>query len=182
MYFSIRSVSEKIGLMQAISGMNEKLNETGLVYESYLQNMGRQLFYIVAASYITIYLAIIFMIVANTVIGVQFLMNQQKTGRRYKTLARLGAVYETLCGSAKKQINWYFGIPVFVAAVSSLFGVRALFTGLLSPMTQGTAGEMMVISAAMILVLCVIECIYIAAVKRSSNRYLLTLMAPEREE
>lgn len=177
-----RSVSEKIGLMQAISGMNEKLNETGLVYESYLQNMGRQLFYIVAASYITIYLAIIFMIVANTVIGVQFLMNQQKTGRRYKTLARLGAVYETLCGSAKKQINWYFGIPVFVAAVSSLFGVRALFTGLLSPMTQGTAGEMMVISAAMILVLCVIECIYIAAVKRSSNRYLLTLMAPEREE
>ena len=177
-----RSVSEKIGLMQAISGMNEKLNETGLVYESYLQNMGRQLFYIVAASYITIYLAIIFMIVANTVIGVQFLMNQQKTGRRYKTLARLGAVYETLCGSAKKQINWYFGISVFVAAVSSLFGVRALFTGLLSPMTQGTAGEMMVISAAMILVLCVIECIYIAAVKRSSNRYLLTLMAPEREE
>src|SRR5699024_5993220 len=47
------SVSEKTGLMQAISGMNEKLNETGLNYESYLQNMGRQLFYIVASSYIT---------------------------------------------------------------------------------------------------------------------------------
>ena len=48
------SVSEKTGLMQAISEMNERLNETGLNYESYLQNMGRQLFYIVAASYITI--------------------------------------------------------------------------------------------------------------------------------
>ena len=176
------SVSEKTGLMQAIAGMNDRLNETGLNYESYLQNMGRQLFYIVAASYITIYLAIIFLIVANTVIGVQFLMNQQKTNRRYKTLVRLGAMYETLCRSAKKQINWYFGIPVLVAAVSSLFAVRALFTGILSSMTRGTAGEMMVISAAMILVLCVIECIYMAAVKRSSNRYLLILMAPEREE
>lgn len=176
------SASEKTGLMQAIAGMNDRLNETGLNYESYLQNMGRQLFYIVAASYITIYLAIIFLIVANTVIGVQFLMNQQKTNRRYKTLVRLGAMYETLCRSAKKQINWYFGIPVLVAAVSSLFAVRALFTGILSSMTRGTAGEMMVISAAMILVLCVIECIYMAAVKRSSNRYLLILMAPEREE
>ena len=176
------SVSEKTGLMQAISGMNEKLNETGLNYESYLQNMGRQLFYIVAASYITIYLAIIFLIVANTVIGVQFLMNQQKTNRRYKTLIKLGAVYETLCASAKKQINWYFGIPVLAAAVSSLFAVRALFTGLLSSVTRGSAGEMMFISAAMILMLCVIEYIYMAAVKRSSSRYLLTLMAPEREE
>lgn len=176
------SASEKTGLMQAIIGMNDRLNETGLNYESYLQNMGRQLFYIVAASYITIYLAIIFLIVANTVIGVQFLMNQQKTNRRYKTLVRLGAMYETLCRSAKKQINWYFGIPVLVAAVSSLFAVRALFSGLLSSMTQGTAGELLVISAAMILVLCVIECIYMAAVKRSSSRYLLTLMAPEREE
>ena len=176
------SVSEKTGLMQAISEMNERLNETGLNYESYLQNMGRQLFYIVASSYITIYLAIIFLIVANTVIGVQFLMNQQKTNRRYKTLIKLGAVYETLCASAKKQINWYFGIPVFAAAVSSLFAVRALFTGLLSSVTRGSAGEMMFISAAMILMLCVIEYIYMAAVKRSSSRYLLTLMAPEREE
>lgn len=176
------SASEKTGLMQAISGMNDRLNEIGLNYESYLQNMGRQLFYIVTASYITIYLAIIFLIVANTVIGVQFLMNQQKTNRRYKTLIKLGAMYETLCRSAKKQINWYFGIPVLAAAVNSLFAVRALLTGLLSPRTRGTAGEMMLISAAMILTLCVIECIYMAAVKRSSSRYLLTLMVPEREE
>ena len=47
----------------------------------------------VAASYITIYLAIIFLVAANTIMGVQFLMNQQKTGRRYQTLVRLGAAY-----------------------------------------------------------------------------------------
>jgi len=45
-------------LLNAISETNEKLDAAGLLYESYLQNMGRQLFYIAAASYITIYLAV----------------------------------------------------------------------------------------------------------------------------
>ena len=37
----------------------------------------------------TLYLAIVFLVVANTIVGVQFLMSQQKTGRRYQTLIRL---------------------------------------------------------------------------------------------
>lgn len=174
--------TENTSLMKATQEMNERLDRTGLDYESYLQNMGRQLFYVVAASYLTIYLAIIFMIIANTVIGTQFLMGQRKSNRRYQTLIRIGATYDILCQSSKKQINWYFGIPIIVAAVSSLFGVRALFTGLLSSRTQSSSAEMLMISAAMILALCVIECIYIAVVKRSSSKYLLTLMEPEREE
>ena len=148
----------------------------------YLQNIGRQLFYTIASSYITLYLAIVFLVVANTIVGVQFLMSQQKTGRRYQTLIRLGATYETLCQSAGKQITWFMGLPVLVAAVSSLFGVRALFTGILSSRTRGTVAEMMFVSAAMILLLCVIEYIYMRVVKRSSDRYLLTLMQPQREE
>ncbi|MDE6662899.1 MAG: ABC transporter permease, partial [Lachnospiraceae bacterium] len=140
------------------------------------------LFYMVAASYITIYLAIIFLIIANTIIGVQFLISQQKAGKRYRTLIHLGAEYATICKSSGKQINWYFGIPTAVAAFSSLFGVRALFTGIVSSRARSNLNEMMIVSAAMILALCVIECIYIAVVKRSSDRYLLTLMVPEREE
>ena len=169
-------------LMTAYSGLNEELDEIGIEYESYLQNMGRQLFYTVASSYITLYLAIVFLVVANTIVGVQFLMSQQKTGRRYQTLIRLGATYETLCQSAGKQIAWFMGLPVLVAAVSSLFGVRALFTGILSSRTRGTVSEMLLVSAAMILLLCVIEYIYMRVVKHSSDRYLLTLMQPQREE
>ena len=41
---------------------------------------------------------------------------------------------------------------------------------------------MMQIGASMIFVLFVIESVYVAAMKRSSNRYLLSLMVPEREE
>ena len=176
------SVTEGKSLMRAIADMNEQLDPLGLEYESYLQNLGRELFYIVAASYLTIYLAIIFLVVANTIIGVQFLMGQQKAARRYRTLVRLGAEHDTLCRAAKAQINWYFGLPVGVAAVSSLFGVRALFSGILSASAQSGMTEMMITAGAMILLLCVVEWIYMAAVKRSSSKYLLTLMAPEREE
>ena len=167
---------------ERMNDLNEKLDKIGIEYESYLQNMGRQLFYTIASSYITLYLAIVFLVVANTIVGVQFLMSQQKTGRRYQTLIRLGATYETLCQSAGKQITWFMGLPVLVAAVSSLFGVRALFTGILSSRTRGTVSEMLLVSAAMILLLCVIEYIYMRVVKHSSDRYLLTLMQPQREE
>ena len=175
------------GLMNAYSAINEQLDALNvkggsLEYESYLQNMGRQLFYMVAASYITSYLAIIFLVVANTIIGVQFLMNQQRTGRRYQTLVRLGATYKTLCRSARKQINWFMGLPVFVAAVSSLFGVRALLAGVLSVEAQAAQKEILVISVIVILLLCVVEYIYMSVIKRSSDRYLLTLMQPQREE
>ncbi len=176
------SAKEKGSLLTVISDLNQQMNRTGLSYESYLQNMGRQLFYMVAASYLTIYLAIIFLIIANTVISVQFLMSQQKSNRRYRTLIRLGAPYETLCQSARKQINWYFGIPAAVAACSSLFGVRSLFAGILSSDMRGNLSELMIASASMILGLCVVEWIYMTAVKRSSDRYLLTLTVPMREE
>ena len=109
-------------------------------------------------------------------------MNQQKTGRRYQTLVRLGATYKTMCASARKQISWFIGLPVCVAAVSSLFGVKALFAGLLSSRVQETQGEMLLVSAAIIFLLCVVEYIYMNAIKRSSDRVLLTLIQPQREE
>lgn len=176
------SLKKGKSLIRTVMDANEELNGSGLVYESYLQNMGRKLFYRVAASYITIYLAIVFIIVANTIIGVQFLTNLRKTGRRYQTLIKIGASYEALCYSADKQINWYFGIPVIMAAINSIFGVRALFTGILSGRTAEDTLSLMIISLAMILVMCVIELIYIIVVRKAGESYILSLMTLEREE
>lgn len=173
---------EQAGLMQAISQMNGLLDQTGLQYESYLQNMGRQLFYVVAASYTTLYLAIIFLIIANTVLAVQFLMQQQKTGKRYRTLIHLGSTYRMLCQSARRQIRWYFGLPVGIAAVSSVFGMRSLFTGILPSGLGEQLGALIVIALAVILVLCVVECIYILAVMRLSDRHISEMMQMKREE
>lgn len=170
------------GLLNACTMVNESLDKTEILYESYLQNMGRQLFYIVAASYITLYLAVIFLVVANTMIGVRFLMSQQKATRRYKTLIRLGTTYEALRQSATTQIAWFMGLPVLVAAVSSLFGVQALLTGVFPTRTNGAISHILLISATMIFLLCVVEYIYMSTVKRASDRYLLALMQPQREE
>lgn len=170
------------GLMQAISKINEKLDTTDLYYESYLQNMGRELFYRVAASYTTIYLAVIFLIIANTVMGVQFLMQQQKTRKRYQSIAYLGANYEMLCISARKQITWYFSLPLVVAAIGSIFGVRSLFTGVMTTSMRSEVSTLMIISIPIIILLCVIEFCYIVAVKRISDKSILKLIDIKRED
>lgn len=174
-------VKEK-GLMQAIAEVNEKLDTTGICYESYLQNIGRELFYTVAASYTTIYLAIIFLIIANTVMGVQFLMHQQKTKKRYQSLIYLGASYEMLCKSARNQTTWYFSLPIVIAAISSIFAVRALFTGIMTKAMQEQVGKLMVISIIIIILICVIELIYMEFVKKSSDKNILKIMDIKRED
>lgn len=174
-------VKEK-GLMSAISDTNEKLSQTSLGYESYIQNMGRQLFFIISASYITIYLAIIFLVVANTIIGVQFLMGQRKSYRRYQTLIHLGATYKTLCKSSEKQINWYFGLPIAIAVINSFFGVCSLFTGILPSSARINIVQEFVMAGLIILLLGVFEIIYMIVVKKNSNKYLWSLMEPRREE
>ena len=145
-------VKEK-GLMRAISDTNEKLNQTSLGYESYIQNMGRQLFYIISASYITIYLAIIFLVVANTIIGVQFLMGQRQSYRRYQTLIHLGANYETLCKSSEKQVSWYFGLPIALALLSSSFGVSSLLTGIVPASVRMAMGQKFITAMLIVLLL-----------------------------
>ena len=170
------------GLMQAIAEVNEKLDTTEICYESYLQNIGRELFYTVAASYTTIYLAIIFLIIANTVMGVQFLMHQQKTKKRYQSLIYLGASYEMLCKSARNQTTWYFSLPIAIAAISSIFAVRALFTGLITKAMQAQVGKLMTISIIIIILICVIELIYMEFVKKSSDKNILKIMDIKRED
>ncbi|MCR5802885.1 MAG: FtsX-like permease family protein [Clostridia bacterium] len=172
-------------IFQTLSAVNDAIDSTKsqyLEYESYMNNMGRQLFYLVATSYVTIYLALVFLVIANTILGVQFLMNQKKSSKRYKTLIKLGAGHKTLCKSSAKQINWYFGIPIAVASMSSIFGVRGLFSGILSSRTKTSISEMMITTAIVIIAFVLIECIYILVVKRASFKYLKTLMNPEREE
>ena len=175
------SKTEKQGLIRVYQEMNQKLDKVGISYDCFLQSLGRRMFYGVCASYITIYLAVIFLIIGNTVISVQFLTNQQKIGRRYQTLIRLGATSNALCRSARKQINWYFGIPVFLGAAGSIPAMASLFS-LFVETGEGTQKVLLLSASGMILLLLIVELIYILEVKKLSDRYLLYLMVPEREE
>ena len=170
------------GLMRVIMDINQVLDKTSLEYESYIQNIGRQLIYILSYSYMTIYLSIVFLVVSNTIIGVLFLMSQRTSYKRYQTLVYLGATYDVLCKSSQKQINNFFGLAIFVAVINSFFGVISLFKATLPSSVRDDIGSLIIISLLPLALLTLFEFIYIHVVKKSGNSFLMTLMEPKREE
>lgn len=163
---------EEKGLMQGMHEVEQVLNTFGLDYESYLSSMGRQLFYTVAGSYTTFYLGIMFLIIANTVLGINFLMQQRSTRHRYHTAAMLGASIESLCASARKQIWLYFGLVISVALVSSIFGIWSLLN--IFPSMSLSVGNTIVI-AIILMGLIVFELCYIWMIQRKSDEEIKKL-------
>lgn len=176
------SVVREQGLIQAISEINQKLNQTELVYESYVENIGRHLFYIIAESYTTLYLGVIFLVIANTALGTQYLMYQRKTGKRYQTIVALGGSYDALSKSGRIQIRWYFLLPVLVACVSAVFGIFSFTEGLLSSYFEMQKNHIIFVGILVIFVICVVEYLYMMAVMRTSDRTIRELMKRKREE
>ncbi|MBS4192309.1 ABC transporter permease [Bacillus sp. FJAT-49705] len=164
-------VQEK-GLMQAMYEVEQLMNTSGLDYESYLSSMGRQLFYTVAGSYTTFYLGIMFLIIANTVLGLKFLMQQRSTRHRYYTVAMLGASIESLCSSARKQIWLYFGLVISVALISSIFGIWSMLNAFLS-MTLSLENSMVI--AISLIAFIVFELCYIWMIQRKSDEEIKKL-------
>lgn len=164
-------VQEK-GLMQAMFEVDQIMNTFGLDYESYLSSMGRKLFYTVAGSYTTFYLGIMFLIIANTVLGIKFLMQQRSTRHRYSTAAMLGASVESLCSSARKQIWLYFGLVISVALVSSIFGIWSILTAF--PFMTFSIENCIVI-AFILIAFIVFELCYIWMIQRKSDEEIKKL-------
>src|SRR5699024_7024171 len=64
-------IAEK-GLMVPMKEASELISKKGFTFESYLQNFGRQLFYIIAGSYTMLYLSFLFLIIGCTVLALHF--------------------------------------------------------------------------------------------------------------
>lgn len=175
-------VLENGGIIQGISKINKMLANTGLEYESYIENIGRHLFYIVSESYLFIYLGVIFLIIANTAIGTQFLMYQGKTGKRYQTLFALGSDFAKTARSGRRQVFWYFILPVGVAVISSFFGIIAMARGFLSSYFESQQSNMIITGFVVIFLICVVEWIYIVTVMKNSDRNIHLLLERKRDE
>lgn len=172
---------EETGLMQAVQKMDEQLADTGLEYDSYLGGIGRNLFYSVAASYLTVYLGILFWLIANTVIGLKYLIGQRQTKHRYETLTMLGADMPSVCRSVKKQIGVYFSLVLCVALVSSAAAIYSMFTSF-TKLPIGVSMETVAVLAAVALVLfAAIEILYIGIVKRTASREISRMEITDRE-
>lgn len=158
-------IQEK-GLMQAMLEVNQVLHKTGVSFESYLTSMGRQLFFTVAATYTTFYLGVMFLLIANTVLGLNFLMQQRSTRSRYETLMMLGASVSSICQSARKQIWLYFILAISVALVSGVFGIWTLVSALLA--TEFNVRNIVVMGFVVLLFI-LIEVLYIRMIQRKSD-------------
>lgn len=163
-------VVDDMGLMQAVQQMDALLAHTGIEYDSYLGGIGRKLFYTVAASYLTIYLGVLFWLIANTVIGLKYLIGQRQTRHRYETLMMLGADMPSMCRSVKKQIGIYFLLVLSVALVSSVAAIYTMFTSFTKLPVGASIRTVTVLSAVALAVFAIIEILYIGVVKRTAKR------------
>lgn len=170
-----QKVIDEKGLLQAIEDMQQILDKTGLEYESYLAGIGRSLFYTVAGSYITIYLGVLFMIIANTVIGLKYMMQLQRTKHRYLTLIMLGARIEDLCQSSRKQIILFFSMVLGVAICNSIFAICSLFTSFTSLPANASFLNIAFFAVAAFILFLVIEVIYVMIVERNCRREIVGL-------
>jgi len=171
---------EDQGLMHALMQVGGLLNETGLTYESYLSGIGRQLFYIVAGSYVSLYLGLMFLIIANTVLGLKFLMQQRSTRHRYETLLVLGAKKEALYSSAKTQVWVYFALVISVAIVNGIFGIASLLNSFLR-LGDAVSDEMFILlSAIAVVVFLVTELGYIWLIRSESKREIRRMSSLNR--
>jgi len=167
-------VREK-GLMQAMYKVDDLLNTSGLKYESYLASMGRQLFYIIAGSYTTLYLGVMFLIIANTVLGLKFLMQQRSTRHRYSTLFMLGASVKSLCSSARIQIWCYFGLVIAVALISSIFGVWSMIDAFIVIPKESNSSSIILLAGIALIIFIAFELCYIWMIQRNSDEEIRKL-------
>lgn len=175
-------IAEK-GLIRAVGALEDNLLKTDLEYESYINGMGRNLFYKVAGSYITIYLGVLFMVIANTVIGLKYLMQQRANQHRYITLLKLGANTNELCKSAKRQINTFFLLVLGLAVCSSIFAVWAMFTSFVKLPVGTTLMATAIMGSIAFVIMIIIELIYSNFVIHSSSQEIRELsMFNERKD
>lgn len=121
-----QKLQEKEGLMTSMMEAKNLLQASGFAFESYLQNFGRKLFYVVAGSYTLLYMGFLFLIIACTVLALQFLTQMKQTRQRYITLSMLGAKRKQMKKSMHRQVFLTFLLPISLACVSGAVGIRAM--------------------------------------------------------
>ena len=165
-------IAEK-GLMVPMKEASELISKKGFTFESYLQNFGRQLFYIIAGSYTMLYLSFLFLIIGCTVLALYFLTQFKQTMRRYQTLAFLGAKREQMRQSIRKQITWYFLFPLVPALISGTVGIIAMKTYIrFNVEFLPSIMKMLPFVFLMISVFLLIQYIYARAVYKTATREL----------
>lgn len=163
-------LQDQEGLLKPMMEARDLLKASGFTFESYLQNFGRKLFYVVAGSYATLYMGFLFLIIACTVLALQFLTQVKQTGQRYVTLSMLGAKRNQMKKSIHRQVLLTFLLPVSLACVSGAVGIRAMIAFVMIHIDDKASLYPIALASACIVI--VILGIYGVAVARSADHEL----------
>lgn len=82
----------------------------------------------VTISFVGIYLGITFLVTAAVILALQQLSAANDNKKRYATLRKLGTEEKMINASLLKQIAVYFLIPLVVATIHAIFGIRGLMS------------------------------------------------------
>lgn len=82
----------------------------------------------VTISFVGIYLGITFLVTAAVILALQQLSAANDNKKRYSTLRKLGTDEKMINKSLLKQIAIYFLIPLAVAAVHAIFGIKGIMS------------------------------------------------------
>ncbi|WP_338462818.1 ABC transporter permease [Brevibacillus borstelensis] len=165
-----QKLQDQEGLLKPMMEARDLLKASGFTFESYLQNFGRKLFYVVAGSYATLYMGFLFLIIACTVLALQFLTQVKQTGQRYVTLSMLGAKRNQMKKSIHRQVLLTFLLPVSLACVSGAVGIRAMIAFVMIHIDDKASLYPIALASACIVI--VILGIYGVAVARSADHEL----------
>lgn len=163
---------EADGLLLSIMKAQDLLKSSDLYYESYLNNFGRQLFYVISGSYTTLYMGFMLMLIACALLALQFLTQMQATKSRYLTLSILGARREQMKRSINQQVLWYFLLPLLLACISGAVGLYAMQHYLYSGTALKQSYPLLIVMAAIVVL---VLGIYGFAVARTVNREISRL-------
>lgn len=163
-----QKLQEQQGLMQPMMEARDILQSAGFRFESYLQNFGRKLFYVVAGSYTVLYLGFLFLIMACTVLALQFLTQMKQTRKRYLTLTMLGAKREQMKKSMRRQVLWTFLLPLSLACVSGAVGIKTMASYVMNHIENKAL--LYPVACAFACMVVGIMAIYGAAVARTADR------------
>ncbi|GIN94750.1 hypothetical protein J6TS1_06200 [Siminovitchia terrae] len=170
LYWNFRipqKMQDQQGLMKPMMEARDLLKSSGFGFESYLQNFGRQLFYVVAGSYTVLYMGFLFLMIACTVLALQFLTQMKQTGGRYLTLSMLGAKRDQMKKSMHRQVLLTFLLPISLACVSGAVGIRAMISFVMISIEDNALLYPIAFTIACIIIL--IFVIYGAAVARAAD-------------
>ncbi len=106
-----------------------------------------------AISFLGIYLGIIFIIASSALLAIQQLSSIDDNISRYNLLKKIGVEESSINKSVKSEIGIYFGMPLFLAVIHSIVGLK-LANDIIGVFGSGSSIlKLMIVSAAFIIII-----------------------------